>query len=110
MALLHLEGLFLFYIVMITKMIVFSSKIGYFITFSLSILCFNPVAMMIGIEENSPMSVIGNKYKMWIYLCQVFPPVLQDKIVKRPGLLVALERRYIKLVYCGVVVRRGEGQ
>lgn len=63
MELLNLEGLFLFYIIMITKIIVFSSKTVYFITFSLSVLCFNLVNTMIGIEENSPMSVIGKIYK-----------------------------------------------
>lgn len=106
MALLHLEGLFLFYIIMITKMIVFSSKIGYFITFS-SVLCFNLVNTMIGIEENSPMSVIGNKYKNVDLFMSGISPVLQDKIVKGLVYWLALERRYINWFiaewWCGEV-------
>lgn len=110
MALLHLEGLFLFYIIMISKMIVFSSKIGYFITFSLCALCFNLVTSIIRIEENSPISVIGKKYKNVDLFMSGITPVLQEKIVKRAGLLVSVRQTLYKLVYCGVVVRRGEGQ
>lgn len=95
---------------MLTKIIALSSKIGYFITFSLSVLCFNPVTMMIGFEENSPMSVIGNKYKNVDLFMSGISPVLPDRIVKRAGLLVSVRQTLYKLVYCGVVVRRGEGQ